>query len=248
MAEDLREKNKQAAEKQKGNAAKKVKHQETKEKIATATPDELRKKLSNKNEEYVFRLNRFLVDGGFTEDEAKQSIDELMSEIIENQIKGITANTLYGPVTKKATEIVHPTKPKKATPFWASAIDTSLLFFALFGLLYGIVAFTSKKTDPNNQTGILTLLILSAMWGSLLTWFNNQMKKPKNERPGWGITIGYLVFGLILMFLFLGAMAFVPTSINPTLGGIGYFIVAAIAYGIRFVYRRYMGIHDRAFF
>lgn len=248
MAEDLREKNKQAAEKQKGNAAKKVKNIETQEKIAAASPDDLRSKLSNKNEEYVFKLNRFLVDGGFTEDEAKQSIDDLMSEIIENQIKGIPANTLYGPVTKKATEIVHPKKPTKKQPFWASAIDTSLLFFALFGLLYGVVAFTSKKADPNNQTGIFTLLILSAMWGTLLTWFNIQMKKPKSERPGWGITIGYLVFGLMLMFVFLGAMSFVPSAINPTLGGIGYFIVAAIAYGIRFLYRRYMGIHDRAFF
>ncbi|POB79813.1 membrane protein, partial [Vibrio vulnificus] len=88
------------------------------------------------------------------------------------------------------------------------------------------------KTDPNNQTGILTLIVLSLMWGALLTWFNNQMRMPKSERPGWGKTIGYLALGLVLMFVFLGAMAFVPTTINPTLNAVGYFVAAVVAYGI----------------
>lgn len=248
MSEDLREKNKQAAEKQKENSAKSVKKEETKAEIYNANSDDLRKKLSNKNAEYVFKLNKYLMDDGFKEDEAKEVIDDLLTEIIENQYKGIPANQLYGPVTQKAKDIAHPVKKPKATPFWASWIDTALLFFALFGLLYGVVALTSKTKDPNNQTGILTLLVLSAMWGALLTWFNNQMKKPKAERPGWGVTIGYLVVGLLLMFVFLGAMAFIPASINPTLNSVGYFIAAIVAYGVRFVFRRSMNIKDRAFF
>lgn len=248
MADDLREKNKQAAEKQKVTAAKKLKQSETTEQIYAASPDDLRAQLSNKNEEYVFKLNKHLLGDGFKEDEAKEAIDKLMPEIIDNQIKGTPANQLYGPVTKKAGDIAHPVKPVKKTPFWASSVDNSLLFFALFGLLYGIVALTNKDSSSSNQTGIITLVILSGMWGTLLTWFNIQMKKPKKERPGWGITIGYLAVGLMLMFVFLGAMTFVPATINPSLSGIGYFIVAVVVYGIRFVFRRYMGIHDRGFF
>lgn len=248
MSDDLREKNKVAAEKQRVTAAKKIKREDTTEKIYSADPDALRAQLSNKNQEYVFKLNKYLVDNDFKEDEAKEAIDKLMPEMIDNQINGVPANQLYGPVTKKAGEIVHPVKPVKKTPFWASSVDNSLLFFALFALLYGIVALTSKKAGASNQTGIVTLVILSGMWGTLLTWFNIQMKKPKKERPGWGITLGYLAIGLMLMFIFLGAMTFVPTSINPSLSGIGYLIVAAVAYGIRFVFRRYMGIHDRGFF
>ena len=248
MSEDLREKNKQAAEKQKVASAKNVKKEEIKSKIYNANADDLRKKLSNKNAEYVFKLNKYLMENGFKEDEAKESIDNLLPEIMDNQIKGIPANQLYGPATQKATEIVHPTKKPKVTPFWASWIDTSLLFFALFGVLYGIVAMTSKISDPSNQTGIITLIVLSAMWGALLTWFNNRMKLPKDQRPGWGITIGYLVVGLAFMFVFLAAMTVVPTSINPSLNAIGYFIAAVVAYGIRFVFRRTMGIKDRSFF
>lgn len=248
MADDLREKNKEAVEKQKVTAAKKLKQAETTEQIYAAKPDDLRSQLSNKNEEYVFKLNKYLLDDGFKEDEAKEAIDKMMPEIVDNQIKGVPANQLYGPVTKKAGEIVHPVKKVKKTPFWASSVDNSLLFFALFGLLYGVVAFTSKNSSSSNQTGIITLIILSGMWGTLLTWFNIQMKKPKKERPGWGITIGYLAVGLMLMFVFLGAMTFVPATINPSLNGIGYFIVAVVVYGIRFVFRRYMGIHDRGFF
>ncbi|HIY92939.1 DUF1129 family protein [Companilactobacillus sp. HBUAS56275] len=248
MSEDLREKNKKAAEKQKVASAKNEKKEEVTSQIYSADADDLSKKLSNKNAEYVFKLNKHLLDDGFKEEEAKEVIDGLLPEMIDNQIKGIPANQLYGPVTQKAKEIAHPVKKPKKTPFWGLWIDTALLFFALFGLLYGVVALTSKKTDPNNQTGILTLIVLSLMWGALLTWFNNQMRLPKSERPGWGKTIGYLALGLVLMFIFLGAMAFVPTTINPTLNAVGYFVAAVVAYGIRFAFRRYMGIKEKTFF
>lgn len=248
MSEDLREKNKKAAEKQKVASAKNEKKEEVTSQIYSADTDDLSKKLSNKNAEYVFKLNKRLLDDGFKEEEAKEVIDGMLPEMIDNQIKGIPANQLYGPVTQKAKEIAHPVKKPKKTPFWGLWIDTALLFFALFGLLYGVVALTSKKTDPNNQTGILTLIVLSLMWGALLTWFNNQMRMPKSERPGWGKTIGYLALGLVLMFVFLGAMAFVPTTINPTLNAVGYFVAAVVAYGVRFAFRRYMGIKEKTFF
>lgn len=247
MSDDIRKKNQKAAVKQKEKVAKQEKHELTKEKIQSASLDELREKLSNKNEEYVFKLNKSLIANGFTEEEAKKSIDDLIREIIENQIKGIPANQLYGPVTKKAGDIAHPVKPKKKTPYWALGIDTSLLFLTMFGLLYGVVALTNKK-QPTNQTGILTLLILSFLWGYLLTWFNMQMKKPKGERPGWLVTIGYLVAGLAIMMVFLGIAQSIPTVINPSLDGIGYLIIAAVAFGIRFVYRKFMDIHERSFF
>ncbi|WP_125710147.1 DUF1129 domain-containing protein [Companilactobacillus zhongbaensis] len=247
MADDLRERNKKAAEKQKRNSAKKERQEQIAEKINSADADELRKQLSNKNEEYVFKLNKFLTEDDFTEAEAKESIDAMLPEIIENQIKGIPANQLYGPVSKKAGDIAHPVKPKKKTPFWALAIDTSLLFFALFGVLYGIVGLTSKDKTAQNQTGIITLILLAAMWGVLLTWFNLQMRKPKSERPGLLITIGYMGAGLVIMFVFLGLMQFVPTTINPPLDGVVYLILAVVAYGGRFFYRRYMGIKTRSF-
>ncbi|MCH4009330.1 DUF1129 family protein [Companilactobacillus sp.] len=245
--DDLRERNKKAAEKQKRHSEKKEKNDEIAEQINSADPAELRKQLSNKNEEYVFKLNKRLVDDDFTEEEAEESINGLLPEIIANQIKGVPANQLYGPVTKKAGDIAHPVKPKKATPFWALAIDTSLLFFALFGLLYGIVGLTSKNQSSQNQTGIVTLVLLAAMWGVLLTWFNLQMKKPKAERPGLLITIGYMGAGLVIMFIFLGLMQFVPKTFNPPLNGVVYLVLAVIAFGGRFLYRRYMHITTRGF-
>ncbi|KRK64008.1 hypothetical protein FC72_GL000783 [Companilactobacillus tucceti DSM 20183] len=247
MSDDIRKKNQKAAVKQKEKAAKQEKQELTKEKIQSTSIEDLRKNLTNKNEEYVFKLNKKLIEGGFTEDEAKESVDNLIREIVENQIIGVPANQLYGPVTKKAGDIAHPVKPKKKTPYWALGIDTSLLFLTMFGLLYGVVALTNKK-QPTNQTGILTLLILSFLWGYLLTWFNMQMRKPKNERPGWLVTIGYLVAGLAMMMVFLGLAQAIPTVINPSLDGIGYLIVAAVAFGARFVYRKLMDIHERSFF
>lgn len=248
MSEDIREKNKKASAKQKVKAAKQVKHEQTKEQIYSADPKELRKQLSNKNEEYIFKLNKMLVSDKFSESEATEAIDKLMPEIIENQIKGIPATQMYGPVTKKAGDIAHPKKPVKKTPFWALSVDTSLLFLALFGLLYGVISYTNQKSRQADQTGVVTLLILAALWGTLLTWFNIQMRKPKKERPGWLQTIMYIVIGLVVMMLFMGLSQFIPHAINPSLNGIGYFVLAVIAFGGRFVYRKLMGIKERSFF
>ena len=246
MADDLKERNKKAIERQKRHSEKKEKSDEISEQINTADPAELRKKLSNKNEKYVFELNKRLVDDDFTEAEAEESINKLLPDIVANQIKGIPANQLYGPVSQKAGDIAHPVKPKKKTAFWQLCVDTSLLFFALFGLLYGIVGLTSKQT-AKNQTGIVTLVLLAAMWGVLLTWFNIQMKKPKGERPGLMLTIGYLGAGLIIMFLFLGLMQLVPATFNPALNGVVYLVLAVVAYGGRYVFRRYFHITGRGF-
>ncbi|MFD1471726.1 DUF1129 domain-containing protein [Companilactobacillus mishanensis] len=247
MSDDVRDRNKKAAEKQKRNSEKREKHEEVQEKIYNSDADKLREQLSNKNEEYVFKLNKRLVDDDFTEDEAKEAIDNLLPDIIANQIKGVPATTLYGPVTKKAGDIAHPVKPKKKDPFWALSVDTSLLFFALFGALYGAVGVFSKKSNSQNNTGILTLIVLAVMWGFLLTYFNLQMKKPKKERPNIWKTLGYMGAGLIFMFIFLGVMQYVPAVINPVLNGYVYLVLAVVAFGGRWLFRRYMGITTRGF-
>ncbi|WP_129045551.1 DUF1129 domain-containing protein [Companilactobacillus metriopterae] len=248
MSDDLREKNKKAINKQKEKVEKREKSSETEEQILTTDVSDLRSKLTNKNEEYVFKLNKTLVNDGFTEDEAQQVINELIPEIVSNQIKGIPANQLYGPVSQKVNDIVHPTKPVKKSPFWALGLDTSLLFLALFAIMYGIMGLMTKQSaKQGQQMGVVTLLILSGMWGYLLTWVNQQMKKPKSERPRLMVTIGYMLVGLVVMFGVLALTSVVPSMFNPSLNGTFYIVIAVVAYGGRFLFRRQFGITERGF-
>ena len=66
------------------------------DKIKAASPEELREMLSNKNSDYVFRLQKELEKQGnmsYAESEAK--INELLPEIVIAQKHGQPANGLY---------------------------------------------------------------------------------------------------------------------------------------------------------
>ena len=60
------------------------------EEIKKMSPKELRNKLSNKNQDYIFRLEKFLIeDQNYTMDQVEPAIDQILPEIIVAQRKGI---------------------------------------------------------------------------------------------------------------------------------------------------------------
>ena len=66
------------------------------EEIKKMSPKELRNKLSNKNQDYIFRLEKFLTeDQNYTMDQVEPAIDQILPEIIVAQRKGIPASNLY---------------------------------------------------------------------------------------------------------------------------------------------------------
>ena len=72
------------------------------EEIKKMPPKELRKKLSNKNQDYVFRLEKFLAeDQNYTMDQVEPAIDQILPEIIVAQRKGIPASSLYQKLQEK---------------------------------------------------------------------------------------------------------------------------------------------------
>ena len=104
------------------------------EEIKKMPPKELRKKLSNKNQDYVFRLEKFLTeDQNYTMDQVEPAIDQILPEIIVAQRKGIPASSLYQKAPKeKAIEIANPKKEAPKNKFWMHAVDNGLLYFVIF--------------------------------------------------------------------------------------------------------------------
>ena len=94
------------------------------EEIKKMPPKELRKKLSNKNQDYVFRLEKFLTeDQNYTMDQVEPAIDQILPEIIVAQRKGIPASSLYQKAPReKAIEIANPKKEAPKSKFWMHAV------------------------------------------------------------------------------------------------------------------------------
>lgn len=233
-----KEKNAKAIQKQEQAEVSNQKKAEFYENLENMSIEDVKAKLSKKNEDYLYRLNKGLISVGKTEEEAATIIDGLIKEIYLNQIKGLTAQRLYGSPSEKVQAIINVKKAPKHHPFWMYGVDTSLIFLALFGLMYGVLGFTKDGSKSNNQTGILTLFVVSIMWGFVLAWFNIQMKKDKKDRPGILATILYMGAGMVALFGIMAISNLLPATINPVLPSYIYIIIAALAFGGRFVFRR----------
>lgn len=240
MAESTREKNEKV-----------IKKQEKLEEKKTVEPVEIdieqaTNKLSKRNTDYLYKLNKDLIAAGKTEEEAKGISEGLIVEIYENQIKGIPATKLYGTPSQKVDSLLNVKKTPVKQPYWKIAVDSSLLFLALFAALYGVLGMTGGKQQ--GQTGIVTLIGIAVMWGSLLPWFNIQNRKDREHRPGFMKMMGYIIAGLAIMMALLFITSLLPAVINPVLSGVVYLVIAVVAFGARFIFRRQNNITTSALF
>ena len=66
--------------------------------------------LTNKNEDYMYKLDKALDEMHYDPAKKDEVIGTMMAELQEKQKQGITAVKLYGPVSQKADEIVNGPK------------------------------------------------------------------------------------------------------------------------------------------
>ena len=160
MTEKEQEKNNSNINAEKQEKLKKQSEVDAKdEELKNEDPKTLRQKLSNKNQDYVFRLEKELQrQGSLSHEEAVAMTDGLLSEIVIAQRHGQPANGLYLASPKiKAEEMLHPEQKTVETPFWQRAVDGALLYLAIFVGLFGVIALFETKQPQNSQMGILTL-------------------------------------------------------------------------------------------
>ena len=216
------------------------------EEIKHTDPKELRKQLTNKNSDYVFRLQKALLENeNIANDQVEPAIDSILPEMIIAQQKGIPASTLYKmSPTEKAIELTHP-KPKVVKQkFGLQVLDNILLYLALFAGLYGFVQLVSK-TPSGGELGVVTLVVLVIGLGYMMAYYNRWLVTPKNKRMGTGkmILIGVVI--LVVMFLWVTATSLPGIKqFNPPLNPWAEIVVAVIAFGVRYYLRRRYNIID----
>ena len=220
------------------------------EEIKKMPPKELRKKLSNKNQDYVFRLEKFLTeDQNYTMDQVKPAIDQILPEIIVAQRKGIPASSLYQKAPKeKAIEIANPQKEAPKNKFWMHAVDNGLLYFVIFAGFFGVVQLfniNSKQQNGVQQMGILTVASVTILFGILMAYYNDLVTREKSKRPPmWKVVlIGIFLVGIVMVWITFTSMPFLRV-INPVLNPWVYIVLAVIAFFVRRWFRQKYHVVD----
>ncbi len=249
----MAEENKNTAAKIDRNKQAKLKNQtktENKdEELKSKSASELRTMLSNKNEDYVFRLQKELErQGNMSQDDAKTKVDSMLPEIIVAQRHGQPANGLYMASPKiEATEILHPKREPKTmlnTPFWQKAVDSALLFIAIILVIYGLLGmFNTKGAIRNPQNGIVSLILTSVVLGVGMVKYNELISpidsKGRRVKVKWGRIIGITLIYVVILFAVVDLFALKPLQvINPILPGFVDILIGAASYGIRYWFRK----------
>ena len=231
----------------------KVINQNKDDEVKQMQPAELRKQLSNKNSDYVFRLQKELeTQGKMSQEDAQKRVDELLKDLVIAQRHGQPASTYYNMSPKlKAADMLKPKKKKASDiPFWQYATDNALFYVAIFFGLFGLIGLFQKNDKYNSQMGVLTLLIVGASLGVFMTKYNDWVlpNGSKNRKIPWSKLIWGFVLLMGMLFICFGVLGLPALQvINPALPGIYNLIIAAVAYGIRWLFRRHYEIIGSAF-
>lgn len=251
MAEKEQEKNNPNIDTEKQEKLKKQSEVDAKdEELKNEDPKVLRQKLSNKNQDYVFRLEKELQrQGSLSREEAVAMTDGLLSEIVIAQRHGQPANGLYMAAPQiKAEEMLHPEQKPVETPFWQRAVDGALLYLAIFVGIFGVIALFETKQPQNSQMGILTLASVGILMGIFMVKYNDWIMPKNGKRIGMAklILSGLGIAAVLFVWIWILSLPVVRV-INPVLPGAVDIVIAAIAYGARYLFRRHYHITGSSF-
>ena len=223
----------------------KVAVQNKDDQIKQMSSQELRKELSKKNADYIFRLQKELeTQGKMSQEEAQKRIDLLLPEIVLAQHHGRPASNFYTMSPKlKAADLIKPKEKTAADiPFWQYAVDGALIYVVLFVGIFGVLALFQTNSKANAQMGILTLISVGAGMGALMTKYNELILPAtgKSNKIPWS----KLILGLVTMILGLLALMWLLSLpalkvINPILPGEANIIIAIAVDGIRWLFRKH---------
>ena len=206
--------------------------------------DALKAKLTSKNEQYIYQLERSLKEAGFDEAQVEKELSVMLPEIVEKQKAGVTARQLFGTVRERVQSIVAgPVKdPNEKSPDWQIAVDSGLLVGGLLALVTGV----SLMLNPETQAmGLVTLLINFVVGAYIMLAILKNTPKYDNPKGQRGY-IRYLVVSTVALgawlIVILGSQQFIPSFINITTGYEWYLLIGAAALFGKFYLKKKLNI------
>ena len=203
--------------------------------------DAQKAKLTSKNEQYIYQLERALKEAGFDEAQVEKELSVMLPQIIEHQKSGVTARQLFGTVTERVHAIVDgPTKdPDAKSPDWQIALDGGL-----FALVTGVMLMLNPDSG-SQPMGLLTLIINFIAGAFVMLAISKNAPKFDNPKGQRGY-IRYLVVSTVAMvawlLLVVASQSFIPNAINLVMSYEWYLLIGAAALAAKFYLKKKLNI------
>lgn len=210
--------------------------------------------LTRKNQEFITIATHQLQADGKSQEEIDSIISDAVEVIRQHQKEGLTARQIYGaPTTWAKTFTADETKAnpnekdlERNTNPWLMWLDSSLLILGFFGLFYGLIDFSGSKTTYSY--GLITTLIIAASGGAAFYGLYHFVYRfngyPKSERPSIWKALLYMVVLMALWIAVVGISSLIPAAINPTLPPLGMIALGAIAFAIKYYFKKRYNIQS----
>lgn len=206
--------------------------------------DALSEQLTNKNKEYMVKLNRKLDEAGFAEDNKIMVFNEMLKNIVSQQPNHITARKLYGTVTDQARYLTETaqgeiTEPAERSEWWKIYLDGALLLGGMFAVITGISYFIG---DQEAGLGLITM-ILNFLLGGVAVMVITKYAPQPGVKGGF---IKYIVATTLTMLLWILLMAFgtamLPQSLNPLIPGSYTLVIGVLAFAAKWYLKKTLKI------
>lgn len=177
--------------------------------------------LTNKNQEYMIKLNRRLDDADMSEERKTIIFNDMLKNIVAEQANHVTARSIYGTVTDQARYLIEGKRgvvqePVERSESWKLWLDGALLLGGMFAVITGISYFTGNE---GAGLGLLTLILNFILGGFAVMIITKYAPRP-------GVKGGFLKYVLattLTMVVWIMLMAFgtelIPAALNPVIPG-----------------------------
>ncbi|HIW70301.1 MAG TPA: DUF1129 domain-containing protein [Candidatus Limosilactobacillus merdipullorum] len=216
--------------------------------------------LTRKNEEFMYQLNKQLDAQGVKPDKKPEMIERTMSQLKEAQKTGKTAKQLFGTPTQYAHDLLHPqkgTEGHELSSFKLLFVDNSLMFLAIFAIMYGLLAFFSPNAFAGQTrvgtSGITAMIIISLSGGAAFAYMAKATQPVKNKKTGrWvrkplGRRFLYIAAAFVVWLVIYYLCSLLPNVINPQMNKWAYVIIGVLAFVGDMYFRRVFNIVGSAF-
>ncbi len=190
--------------------------------------------LTNKNQNYIVKLNRQLKDRGWNDDQIAEVFYTMLPTIVEQQDNHITAKKLYGTVTEQADHLTagpnqQQGSTEKSEP-WKLYIDGALLLGGILAIINGTFQLFGSGTQ--NPMGAATLFFNFVLAGVAMLVIGKYSPQP-GQKGGFGKYIAASTLTMLVWMLFFTVgSTFIPDSLNPIIPpmvSIGMGVAALVA-------------------
>lgn len=209
---------------------------------------DLEQKLTKRNEQYIFDLNKSMNAANFSEEEKALGLHEVLPALVEGQKKGTTARQLFGTVSECMDMLINKPKEMKRSKPTLMWLDNSLVIMAMIAIMTGVMALFFKQS-AGAQYGLATLFIGSAVGGwvmYLMYKYFYQYEQPgadKSKKPKFWKAILLMVPAVFLWFVaFSGSAFLLPPVINPIVDPVIQVVIGGAAYLIHYYLKKQYGV------